>query len=180
MLANDYFPPRLIVCIDNRFFPTVIELTNKNGAEGIVTSFQNAYSKPNWKSNAWHTVKIPLSSKHLRHANVTVWEDMERLEIYRNGAKYDLSTMGDIRIILRNFNFVKVGDVTPYGQTLKYVSLDKCWSQTSLVCTELSKECKTFNAANRWVKRSVAMTPCKYGIGWGGTFSGSVVSVYGR
>ena len=78
-----------------------------------MTSFLNAYPRPQWKSKTWHSLKIPLSRKNLRHANETRWQDMTRLEFYRNRVKYD-SSMGNIRIILRHFNFVKVGDEEPH------------------------------------------------------------------
>ena len=156
-----------------------------NGGWSIDGTFGDLDMGTYWSDNAYHVPNFHVESKACRtntptntsmrapgvlHATLAIETAMDHVA----------SSLSLNPTTIRSMNFVKVGDVTPYGQTLKYVSLDKCWSQTSLVCTELSKECKTFNAANRWVKRSVAMTPCKYGIGWGGTFSGSVVSVYGR
>lgn len=100
----------------SRFYPTNIELTNENNREGIVSSFNNAYPRPKWKSKSWHSVKIPISDKNLRHANETTWEKMTRLEFYRSKPEpnYDAS-MGVIGIIFRHFNFVKVADAEPHS-----------------------------------------------------------------
>tara|TARA_B110000090_G_scaffold170981_1_gene190852 strand:- start:122 stop:2521 length:2400 start_codon:yes stop_codon:yes gene_type:complete len=138
-----------------------------------------------WSDNAYHVPNFHCESKACRtntptstsmrapgvlHATCAIETAMDHVAAYLN---MDPNTV-------RFKNFVKVGDVTPYGQTLKYVSLNKCWSQTLANYTTLHNDCNAFNANNRWVKRAVAMTPAKYGIGWSYTFSGSNVSIYGR
>jgi xanthine dehydrogenase/oxidase len=82
---------------------------------------------------------------------------------------------------LRADHFYRVGDKTPYGQTIEYDSLPQCWSQVQAQSDYAAAQavCAAFNKANRWVKRAAALAPAKYGIGWDSTQSGCTVNVYG-
>jgi xanthine dehydrogenase/oxidase len=62
-------------------------------------------------------------------------------------------------------NFYKVGETTPYLQPLHYCSLPRIWSGLKELSQLSVKQAdvQAFNAANRWRKRGLAMTPTKYG-----------------
>jgi len=81
---------------------------------------------------------------------------------------------------VREANFVQVGQTTPFGQPIKYSSLATVWSQLkeSAGLAALQADCADFNSKNRWRKRGVSMTPCKYGIAWGGLHSAASVVVF--
>jgi xanthine dehydrogenase/oxidase len=70
-------------------------------------------------------------------------------------------------VALREANFYAQGDTTPYGQTLKYVSLPTVWEQLKAKVNyeQAVSDVAAFNAANRWRKRGISMIPNKYGIG---------------
>jgi len=67
---------------------------------------------------------------------------------------------------IREINFLKEGDVTPYGQTLEYCHLDRVWRQLLEVShyEERVAKVKQFNATSRWKKRGIACIPTKYGM----------------
>jgi len=81
---------------------------------------------------------------------------------------------------LRAANFYKIGDKTPYGEQIKYFSLDTVWStiKTSADFDGKQAAAAAFNKANRWRKRGVALSPIKYGLAIGGTQGGCQIHVY--
>lgn len=81
---------------------------------------------------------------------------------------------------VREANFYKVGQVTPFKQPIKYCSLPTLWSsiQKSANVDALRKDAASFNSANRWRKRGVSLVPTKYGISWGGLTSGAQIHIY--
>jgi hypothetical protein len=92
-------------------------MTNKNGAEGIMTTTANAYPKVQWKSKTWHTLKIPLHNSNLLHANITQWDTIQRLELYRSIPRGEfLPEYEGKKIYIRHFNFVKVDSVAPHDE----------------------------------------------------------------
>ena len=67
---------------------------------------------------------------------------------------------------LREINFYKKGDYTPYGQQLLYCNLDGVW-ETILESSnyhEREKAVKKFNLENKFKKRAIKLIPLKYGI----------------
>ena len=81
---------------------------------------------------------------------------------------------------VRASNFLRVGETTPYGQTIKYLSLPTVWQQLqdqSQYAT-LKAAVDTYNGANRWRKRGIAMTPLKYGIVYNGYDAQTLVNVF--
>ncbi len=67
---------------------------------------------------------------------------------------------------VREKNFYANGDVTPYNQTIQYITLPTVWQnlQTQAGYAAKVTQCQNFNAANRWRKRGVRLAPVKYGM----------------
>jgi xanthine dehydrogenase/oxidase len=59
-------------------------------------------------------------------------------------------------------------DLTPYGQELRFCRIREVWADLKehAKFEERSGQVEDFNAANRWRKRGLAMTPIKYGISY--------------
>ena len=148
-------------------------------------SFGDLDMATRWSDNAYYFSNFHCESKACR-TNTPTYTSMRAPGVLHSVAAIEFALENVSRILsldpsdVRALNFVEAGDVVPTGQTLKYVSLPKCWSMTLPIYKTLLGECNTFNQQNKWVKRAVSMVPAKYGIGWDGTFSGSLVNVYGR
>ncbi len=69
---------------------------------------------------------------------------------------------------VREINMYRRGDVTPFGQALSYCYMREVWDYLKRVCDYGARkaEVETFNRANRWRKRGIAMLPVKYGSGY--------------
>ena len=68
---------------------------------------------------------------------------------------------------VRSTNFYQAGDKTPYAQPLvETPTLERTWTevQTSAGFETLQASVASFNKANRWRKRGVALIPVKYGM----------------
>lgn len=67
---------------------------------------------------------------------------------------------------LREKNFYKVGDYTPYGQQLLYCNLDGVWSSIKKTSNyeARKKAVEEFNRSNRYKKRGIKLIPVKDGI----------------
>jgi len=69
-------------------------------------------------------------------------------------------------LLLRQKNFLKPGDVTPFHQKIedKHYDLDKVWKQllASSNYDERQKKVNEFNAANKYKKRGLSIVPTKY------------------
>jgi len=59
-------------------------------------------------------------------------------------------------------------DLTPYGQELRYCRIHQVWAdlREKAGFDARSQAVQAFNAANRWRKRGIAMTPIKYGVSY--------------
>ncbi len=64
---------------------------------------------------------------------------------------------------LRVANFLAIGDTTPSGTPIKYLSLPTVWQQlqdqSNYAATKAAVD--AFNVANRWRKRGIALIPVK-------------------
>ena len=82
---------------------------------------------------------------------------------------------------MREANLVKEGYITHYGMELKGVQAEACWSSISGDLDARRADVDAFNAANRWRKRGIALTPVKFGISFTATFlnqAGALVMIY--
>lgn len=76
----------------------------------------------------------------------------------------------DKNIIQRN-NLVKDGDEFSYGQVIAQSEATRCWDQlaTQTNIEELHQQIKTFNEANPFVKKGIALMPICFGISFTNT-----------
>ena len=83
---------------------------------------------------------------------------------------------------IRQLNFYKEGDMTPYGEKLIDFNIPDCWSgvQTAAGWTDKLASVEAFNKANRWRKRGASMIPVKYGAGDPGFMSGCILNAIGE
>ena len=87
-------------------------------------------------------------------------------------------------IELRQRNFYRAGQSTPYGQPVRHPErLQAVWGQTIAAgdSRERAPEVEEFNATHEHVKRGLAMTPVKFGISFNLTAfnqAGALVLVY--
>lgn len=82
--------------------------------------------------------------------------------------------------VVRQRNFYKAGQTTPYGQTIKYITLPTVWSK---LMTETNYDatmaaCTKYNGANRWRKRGVCITPIKYGLTSNSYIAGCMIRIH--
>jgi xanthine dehydrogenase/oxidase len=68
--------------------------------------------------------------------------------------------------LLKQLNFYKKGQVTPYGEQLPYFNIPTIWEQLqdSADYTNRLSQVQAFNQANRWVKRGLSLVPIKFGL----------------
>lgn len=81
---------------------------------------------------------------------------------------------------VREKNFFTKGQTTCDGMILTYWDMQTIWSQlkTSAAYTDRVTEVAAYNAANRWTKRGLAMTPVRFGVGQTGANFDSLVNIY--
>eukprot|EP01102_Stenamoeba_stenopodia_P002690 TRINITY_DN12548_c0_g1_i1.p1 TRINITY_DN12548_c0_g1~~TRINITY_DN12548_c0_g1_i1.p1 ORF type:complete len:482 (-),score=124.30 TRINITY_DN12548_c0_g1_i1:168-1613(-) len=81
---------------------------------------------------------------------------------------------------VREVNFYQSGQVTPYKQPLPYFNIPTIWSQlkASADWNARVQQVQAYNAANRWTKQGISITPCKYGIQWNGQYFHCMVNIF--
>lgn len=84
---------------------------------------------------------------------------------------------------VRSLNLYREGDQTHYNQILDHCTLDRCWSEcrTTSRLDERRASIESFNRANRYKKRGMAIVPTKFGIAFTALFlnqAGALVHVY--
>ena len=86
-------------------------------------------------------------------------------------------------LVVRSLNLYQEGDRTHYNQTLDHCTLERCWSEcrVSSRLDERRSSIDSFNQANRYKKRGIAMVPTKFGIAFTALFlnqAGALVHIY--
>jgi len=85
---------------------------------------------------------------------------------------------------LRELNFYKLGDTTPFNDTIGKEgynwTIPTLWSQiqNDAKYAERKKAIEDYNAQNRWTKKGIAMSPVKYVMGIDFYSSGALVNIY--
>ena len=82
---------------------------------------------------------------------------------------------------IQEANFYQNGQTTPYGQTIDDIdTFTNVWSvlKDKSQFAEKKQDCEKFNAANRWIKRGVAITGVKYGIAHAGVKASASVKIF--
>ena len=98
------------------------------------------------------------------------------LEKMAKAASIEYNTFKDI-------NLYNEGDVTPYNQVLKDITLRRCWNEV-LINSEYEsrkKKVQEFNEKNKFLKRGLSIVPLKFGIGYESLFlnqGGATVRIY--
>jgi len=77
-------------------------------------------------------------------------------------------------------NFYQKNQETPYHQKLAYWEFQTLWNNLLLQADFDNRKLavQKFNKENMWVKKGIAVTPCKYGIAWIGANYGCLVQIY--
>ncbi|MGH1412763.1 MAG: molybdopterin cofactor-binding domain-containing protein [Pelagimonas sp.] len=134
----------------------------------IITRADNAYSVPNYLAqiDVCRTNTAPSTA-------MRAFGDIQSKAIVEaaiDDAAYALSLTGE-KITgeqVRERSLYQRGEATPFGQSLTYCYMQEVWDwlkdKAKLECKQ--DEVESFNAANRWRKRGVAMLPVKYGSGY--------------
>ena len=73
--------------------------------------------------------------------------------------------------VVRQINFYKKNDVTPYQLPLKNWDIDQLWAQTKgdSNFTARSQAVQAYNAANKWTKKGISLVASKFTVGYGGS-----------
>ncbi|GMH39295.1 hypothetical protein BSKO_07193 [Bryopsis sp. KO-2023] len=84
---------------------------------------------------------------------------------------------------VRSRNLYSAGDVTHFGQRMEDCQVRRCWEEVVASSSYSDREVAVaqFNAANRFRKRGLALTPTKFGISFTAKFmnqGGALVHVY--
>ncbi|KAL3836928.1 hypothetical protein ACJMK2_022334 [Sinanodonta woodiana] len=79
---------------------------------------------------------------------------------------------------VRHVNHLKEGDVLSYGMSLKNCTIGECWDKCAMDSRFEARvqAVQQFNKQNRWKKRGVTMTSCRFGIGFPKRFMMQVAS----
>lgn len=72
---------------------------------------------------------------------------------------------------IKQMNFYKAGQVTPYGEKLPFFNVPAMWSQiqTTAEYQQRLQAVNQYNTANRWTKRGISLVPIKFGVYWAGS-----------
>lgn len=93
---------------------------------------------------------------------------IQAMLIQEDAVEAAANRIGMLAETVREKNFYKVGDTTPFGQKLKYCYIKDVWDRlkkTSKFDKRLG-EIQKFNDENRWRKKGISMIPLKYGMGY--------------
>jgi len=89
--------------------------------------------------------------------------------------------LGENKEEFRQRHFYTKGQKTPYNQVLKYWSIDTMWTQI-LESSDYQKRIaavSNYNASNRWTKRGISLSPCKFGLGISKNPQAALIDVLG-
>eukprot|EP01061_Rhynchopus_euleeides_P029769 TRINITY_DN4919_c2_g1_i1.p2 TRINITY_DN4919_c2_g1~~TRINITY_DN4919_c2_g1_i1.p2 ORF type:complete len:1271 (+),score=571.16 TRINITY_DN4919_c2_g1_i1:109-3813(+) len=80
-------------------------------------------------------------------------------------------TLGVDPYVVREANFYKKNDVTPYGLTLKGWDIDTLWAKVKSTAGYQARlqGVATYNANNRWTKKGLTLLASKFTVGYSGT-----------
>eukprot|EP01064_Diplonema_japonicum_P033912 TRINITY_DN6820_c0_g4_i1.p1 TRINITY_DN6820_c0_g4~~TRINITY_DN6820_c0_g4_i1.p1 ORF type:complete len:1378 (+),score=357.48 TRINITY_DN6820_c0_g4_i1:56-4189(+) len=147
-------------------------ITNGSGFSGkaFLGSFDNCYNIPNWN------VSVQFAKTNLP-ANTSMRAPGWLPGIY-NAERVITTVARHLNMeapVVRQNNFYKKGDTTPYGLTLKNWDIDSLWERTREASsyTNRLQSVQNFNKYNRWVKKGLALVPSKFAVGYASSQAGS-------
>eukprot|EP01113_Clastostelium_recurvatum_P035010 TRINITY_DN4821_c0_g1_i1.p1 TRINITY_DN4821_c0_g1~~TRINITY_DN4821_c0_g1_i1.p1 ORF type:complete len:1340 (+),score=354.41 TRINITY_DN4821_c0_g1_i1:272-4021(+) len=140
----------------------------------FVTTIDNCYYLPNMRVDALACkTNLPANTSMRGPGWVTAVFAMENI---MDHVATQLAMNPDT---FRQMNFYANGQYTPYGQPIANFNIPRMWSavQTSSDYKDRLAVVQAYNTANRFTKRGVAISPVKFGIGWGGAQYGVLLNV---
>eukprot|EP01059_Diplonema_ambulator_P031331 TRINITY_DN5709_c0_g2_i2.p1 TRINITY_DN5709_c0_g2~~TRINITY_DN5709_c0_g2_i2.p1 ORF type:complete len:1388 (+),score=511.65 TRINITY_DN5709_c0_g2_i2:44-4165(+) len=138
-----------------------------NQSKGSVTAFlgamDNCYNIPNWDI-ACTICKTDLPSNTSMRA--PGW--LPGIYNAERVISVVASKLNMLAADVRQKNFYKKGDVTPYGFPLNNWNIDQLWDNTkqSAGWQDMVSQVNTFNQSNKWVKKGLALVPTKFAVGY--------------
>lgn len=128
-------------------------------------AIDNVYHCPNWKvsGKVCKTNKPPNTSTRgpgWTPAIACIEHIMSHLGITLNVPLDNLKQM----------NFYKKGDTTPFGNKLTTFPIPSIWDQLTVSCNYQQRKALVdqYNLANRWTKKGILMQPLRFGVYWTG------------
>ena len=128
----------------------------------VMSAFDNCYNIPNWKvEHRLCKTDVPPGTSMRGPGYVP---GVYFIESIIDRVSSELNITPDA---VRQKNFYKPGDVTPYGMTLsQFSNMDTLFSDLKQTYGNIRKSADAFNAANLFTKKGVCMVPVKYGMNW--------------
>jgi xanthine dehydrogenase/oxidase len=137
----------------------------------------NAYNIPNWASQGFL-----LKTNNSTHCSMRAPGVVHSIHVMERVLESIADYLPNLQPSqVRSTNFYQAGDKTPYAQPLvETPTLERTWTevQTSAGFETLQASVASFNKANRWRKRGVALIPVKYGMQQQGFNMEATVHVY--
>lgn len=127
----------------------------------ILLSSDNAYNIPQFLSTGEVCMTFKATSTAFRSFGVVQTMLIVESAIEAIADKIDVPSDK-----VRELNFYKRNDKTPFGQCLKYCNLEGVWDQIQETANYANRkaEVEKFNKENKLKKRGIKMIPLKYGI----------------
>ncbi|KAK3612165.1 hypothetical protein CHS0354_016550 [Potamilus streckersoni] len=131
--------------------------------EHTMLMFESTYKIPNLKLNGQVCKTNTATGTAMRgFGNIQAALMMEEL-IFRISVALQVP-----QAQVRHANHLKEGDVLSYGMSLKNCTIGECWEKCAMDSryNERVVAVQQFNKQNRWKKRGMTMTSCRFGIGF--------------
>lgn len=146
--------------------PGILDLTQ--------TFIDNCYNIPNFRTHG-QLVKTNMPSFTAMRAPGHVQGPF----LMENVIEHVARVSGIDASIVREMNFYKDGDTTPYMQPITFSTLEQVWFELKRITNvdKLMMEVEEFNMENRFRKRGLAMIPTRFGLDQQGVRTAALVNV---
>ncbi|XP_059138915.1 uncharacterized protein LOC131927200 [Physella acuta] len=129
----------------------------------LLTWIDNAYYCPNW-------LFTPVAVKTNKPAGTACRSPGSTAAIFimESIIEHVAKSLGRDPYEVRRLNLYVKGQKTPSGMPLNYCTIREVAEQfeSDINLTQRQQAVATFNTANRWKKRGLALMPNRFGIGW--------------
>ena len=138
----------------------------------------SAYNIPNYQSSG--EVARTNKTSNTAYRAFGLIQSMLAVEDAIERAAHHLGMLAEE---VRAKNLYQLGDLTPYGEKLRYCYLDDVWAYARKVSDfdRRLEEVREYNRRNRWRKRGICLMPLKYGSGYNLTSleqTGALIEVF--
>ncbi|KAF6024631.1 hypothetical protein EB796_017075 [Bugula neritina] len=133
----------------------------------VVHWLDNVYLIPNWDVKAFKCKTNQPNHTYIRTPGI-----VSAMHIIEQIVGSLAAKLGVSHEQLREANFYKDGDKTPFNQVVSPCYITDMWNQMkkSVSFDDRSEEISAFNASNKWTKKAITLTPVRYGCAfWPGT-----------